>query len=188
MIPITPEDLPRFYAKIQISDEEDGCHLWTAGCVKDGYGVFSIQGKSHKSHRIAYQLAYGEIPANMCVCHSCDTPNCVNPKHFWLGTVKQNMNDRTMKRRTAQGKRHGTHTHPETRNYGDKNWTRKFPDKLLRGERNPQSKLSTTEVKSIKKRLFNGTATCAELAREYQVWFSTIASIQKGKTWKHVLL
>ena len=42
----------------------------------------------------------------MCVCHTCDTPPCCNPKHLWIGTQQDNTADRTAKGRTPKGKTH----------------------------------------------------------------------------------
>ena len=48
-------------------------------------------------------ITNGDIPKNMCVLHSCDNRKCVNPKHLFLGTRKDNAEDKVSKGRQAKG-------------------------------------------------------------------------------------
>ena len=43
----------------------------------------------------------------MIVCHTCDTPLCVNPEHLFIGTVHDNVKDRDNKNRQAKGRKIG---------------------------------------------------------------------------------
>jgi len=76
-----------------------GCWLWTAGVFKDGYGKMEIKYQYKRAHRISWMIFRGEIPDGMCVCHSCDTPLCVNPDHLFLGTRRENNQDAARKGR-----------------------------------------------------------------------------------------
>lgn len=77
------------------------CILWTGGRWANGrYGYVWLGGKKVISaHRKAWIDAYGEIPNKLFVCHKCDVPLCVNPKHLFLGTHKDNMQDALKKGR-----------------------------------------------------------------------------------------
>ena len=64
---------------------------------------FDVGNKIKLTHRIAYERYVGEIPPGLCVCHRCDTPACVNPKHLFVGTIADNARDRDAKGRTVCG-------------------------------------------------------------------------------------
>jgi hypothetical protein len=101
--PMTAYDsttLARFWAKV---DKGDGCWLWTASTIV-GYGQFWPKSRTFVyAHRFAYELAYGPIPAGLQICHTCDNRRCVNPAHMFLGTHKDNAEDRERKGRSPRG-------------------------------------------------------------------------------------
>lgn len=41
----------------------------------------------------------GPIQKGFFVCHKCDVPTCVNPKHLYLGSPSDNQKDRWDKKR-----------------------------------------------------------------------------------------
>ena len=91
--------LSRFWEKVEIPPQKDGrCWLWMGDITtKGGYGVFRpgvhLVGET-RAHRISYSLHYGEEwDKSLFVCHACDTPQCVNPHHLWLGSHSENMMD-----------------------------------------------------------------------------------------------
>lgn len=65
--------------------EEGGCKLWT-GLVnrQPAYGVFQVMGGRLIAHRVAYELAHGELPKHAHVIRSCGNPLCVSPDHLRL--------------------------------------------------------------------------------------------------------
>lgn len=85
-----------------------GCWIWEGNIrAPGGYGVVYYEGETQYVHRTIYKLLKGEIPEGMCICHTCDTPSCMNPDHLFLGTQKDNMKDALAKGRLARGARMG---------------------------------------------------------------------------------
>lgn len=77
------------------------CIEFTGTSTKDGYGRPSVNGRQYYMHRLAYEAAFGAIPDGLHVCHHCDNPPCINPKHLFLGTNRDNIADRVRKGRRA---------------------------------------------------------------------------------------
>lgn len=93
----------RFWEKVDKKTDND-CWEWKAYKIsnKPGreYGYFDFGGGvDGLAHRFSYILHYGEIPDGMEVCHRCDNPKCVNPKHLFLGSHQDNMDDMMKKNR-----------------------------------------------------------------------------------------
>ena len=86
----------RFWAKVE---KTSGCWEWTAAKFSTGYGAIRIKGFQRSTHRVAWELCYGQIPAGLCVLHRCDNKSCVRPDHLWLGTNRENTKDMHQKKR-----------------------------------------------------------------------------------------
>lgn len=108
----TQGDMARFQA-MTTHVPETACLIWCGAIDSWGYGRFAWRGKARKSNRVAYTIAKGDIPDGLSVLHTCDTPACVNPDHLFLGTHKENMEDRDAKGRVRSGERSGKARWPD---------------------------------------------------------------------------
>jgi len=95
----------RFWSKV--NKIANGCWEWTASKNKWGYGKFWLNCKSTRAHRFSYELYNGPISNDLHVCHTCDNPACVRPDHLFLGTDKDNMEDKVKKGRQTKGSTNG---------------------------------------------------------------------------------
>lgn len=85
-------DCERFWSHVD-KKSTDECWNWKNGLTSDGYGKFKAKYKTLIASRVAYYLTYGEYDKSLLVCHKCDNPKCCNPKHLFLGTNKDNLQD-----------------------------------------------------------------------------------------------
>lgn len=141
------------------------CWEWTAGRDADGYGVFYIPPRGHRSrvaHRISFEITAGAPPPiGMVVRHVCDNPPCVRPDHLLIGTQRDNVRDMVERGRARGG----------------------GPV----GELQYNSKLTEDDVREIRRRYVpNGYGKTKTLALEFGVTAAAISAIGRGKNWKHV--
>lgn len=155
---------------------ESPCWEWVAGKGSHGYGVFQVGGKKLSSHRISWMLAHGPIPHDgsyhgICVCHHCDNKLCINPEHLFLGTQKENADDRTAKGRAA---------------YGDRNGARLYPERVFRGEARWNARLTKVQVSAIRAIYAAKGVTQARLGERFNVDQSVISRIVNRRRWTHI--
>ena len=87
----------------------DECLLWPFAKTGDDYGSFRLHKKNVSVHVAAFEEVNGPVPEGMWVLHKCDTPPCFNPRHLFLGTCKDNEEDKHRKRRGSYGVNHINH-------------------------------------------------------------------------------
>lgn len=172
----------RFWSFVE---KKGSCWEWTGGRDWDGYGIFSVRGKSVRAHRMAYSLAHGEEMPSVMVLHRCDNPPCCNPEHLWIGTALDNARDAVSKGRTATGDRSGARLYPERLRRGP--MPPRAPETRPRGSKHANAKLTEDKVIEIFRRIRLGDVQRA-IAREYCVSTSTVSLLLQRKIWAHVTL
>lgn len=156
--------------KIKLSYEkhvirnENGCWDWKGPKTPFGYGVMSCSKEYgiDRAHRASWIIHHGPIPEGMHVCHSCDFPPCSRPDHLWLGTHKQNNDDKIAKGRQAYNK-----------------------PPIKKGSDNASAKLTEEQVREIKILIAKGHS-CYGIAKDYGVSKQTILRIKNGVNWSHI--
>lgn len=144
----------RFWSKVKKKGPDD-CWEWV-GSRQEGYGAMLVSGFNFRAHRISYFFKHRNLPEDLCVCHRCDNPACVNPDHLFLGTAIENRKDCVQKVRHARGE--GQHKH-----------------KLIESE--------VTEIRSLN---FLTGLSYEKLAIRFKVSKQTIYRVINRFSWKHI--
>jgi hypothetical protein len=90
-----------------IPEPNTGCWLWLGATNQYGYGQVHWDGRTRAAHRVSYEVHVGAIPAGAFLCHRCDNPACVNPRHLMVADHAANMADMRVKGRSNHGERNG---------------------------------------------------------------------------------
>ena len=143
----------RFWSKV---DKSSNCWVWTASFRSGDYGQFRVEGKIQLAHRVSYVIEHGSIPDGLCVCHTCDNPSCVKPKHLFLGTRNDNNQDAIRKGRNA------------------------------RGRMVPQAKLTEKQVKAIRLDTRPRKEIAKEYGLHYNTISKIRTGKRWGHIWKHI--
>ena len=133
------------------------CLEWQRSKSIGGYGQIRYKGRREGAHRVAYELTHGPIPDGMFVLHYCDNPSCINPKHLWVGTAKENTHDMLAK---------GRHQNADSK-----------------GEKNGRSKLTDEDVRWIRDLAHLGPKRLGQI---FGVYRSSISKIVSRETWRHI--
>ncbi len=133
---------------------DSGCIEWTGYRRPLGYGEIGVGRRDEgtvATHRAAWELAHGPIPAGMFVCHRCDNPPCCNVDHLFLGTCADNVADMVAKGRGA------------------------------RGDRLPHTKLSDDDVARLRRIAAGGGVTQQQIAAAFGVSQPYVSQLLAGK-------
>ncbi len=146
----------RFWPKVK---KTKNCWWWLAWKVPHGYGVMSkdYTGKKIYAHRASWIIHFGSITDNLCVLHKCDNTSCVNPKHLFVGTQKDNIADMVNKGRKV----------------------------IQRGEEKSYSKLKNDDVYEIR-RLHALGIKSKKIAPQFNIRPGTVRGIVFRRSWRHI--
>lgn len=152
----------RFWAKVEKADG-DACWIWHgARSSASGYATFRYYGHNINGHRAAWLLTYGPIEGkDVDVLHRCNNGHrgCVRPDHLYLGSHRDNMQDKIAAGRS------------------------------LRGHNNPRAKLTREQAIALKRayRWIGPRKTNVdELARQYGISSTAAYALATGRTWKNL--
>lgn len=138
-----------------------GCWEWTGYVTNKGkagreYGFVMINGGRQIVSRLVWEAVNDEpIPLGLEVCHKCDNPKCWRPDHLFLGTHRENMEDRALKGRNNSN--------------------------FAVGFRLPQTRLSEDDVLEIRS-LFSSGVKQIDLAKRFGVTPGHISDIANYKS------
>ncbi len=85
-------------------DRTDGCWTWAGARDPYGYGMLKAEGRAWKAHRLAWQLAHGELPAGVRIVQTCHNAACCRPEH--LVATKGDQRQRKPRRPSGSGSLH----------------------------------------------------------------------------------
>lgn len=148
-----------FWKKVALGGPDD-CWNWTGGSSR-GYGKFQVRGTHIYAHRFSMELHSGKkVPRGKLVLHRCDNGLCVNPKHLFLGTHRENSADMVRKGRSYKPK----------------------------GSLNNNAKLDEDKVRYIRsiRSIRNSRRNRGIVAKRFGVSRWLVCLVAAGRSWKHV--
>jgi len=149
--------LKYFWGKVDKSGGEDACWWWKGAIHNNGYGKVSIQYNKYTAHRVSMSLHLNRSLTSIeFVCHTCDNPLCVNPRHLYIGDAKTNVQDMVKRGRNNNGAYKGKITH--------------------------NTKLNFTKAQEIRS-LIAEEVPIAHISRLYGVGRKAIYDIKYNETW-----
>lgn len=151
----TPQErIQAFWNKIIITADDNQCWLWIASSHKQGYGWFGTE----LAHRIAWSYPDYLIPDGLCILHSCDNPKCCNPKHLFLGTQLENIQDKVNKNRQSK----------------------------ISGEKHHSCRISDKQIEEIRERYAKGGVLYKTIAQDMGIAIGTVGRFVTGKHTKRI--
>jgi hypothetical protein len=145
----------RFAARLDMSGGKDACWPWIRRDGTPGKSYFTVMlPGTGRLQRVTRLLV--DASDDVEVCHRCDNPPCCNPRHLFLATHQENMQDAGRKGRL-----------------------------LNQGVANPNTRLTEDDVRMIRSEAALGVRHW-ELAERYGLTRGAVSHMVRGLTWSHV--
>lgn len=85
-----------FADRLKEFEGQEGCWNWPTKPMNTGYGLSYVRqpdGSLRKAntHRLAYEMLVGPVPAGMHLDHLCSNRRCCNPAHLEVVTPRENI-------------------------------------------------------------------------------------------------
>jgi hypothetical protein len=172
---------PEFFRERTVIDPATQCWEMQNTLDPNGYGRPAFRGRRLFAHRASYEAFVGPVADGMFVCHHCDNPRCVNPRHLFLGTAAENNADRDRKGRGAKPPA----VPPERRARGSRNGSRTKPETVPRGEQHGMAKLDEAGAKTAIALLHAGWPQ-QMIARRLGIRQTSVSNLKNAVTWAHL--
>lgn len=152
----------------------------------DGYGSIRKQEGGVKKQYLAHRLSYAEVNnvelvREQVVMHSCDVPNCFNPRHLSVGTHADNSRDKVSKGRQAKGVGNGQYKHGYYSTYAPQEKPKTPFEGLYSRSFTREQVLFLREA--IRTR---GNKRLKDLSEELGVKYDSLRDLSSGRTYKNV--
>lgn len=103
---VTNSQKARFWKKVHSYQSGDSCWPWIGATkTKRGvpwYGHMTMNKSNIGASRIGWMIIHGQDPFPKHVLHTCDNRLCCNPRHWYLGTNKDNCQDKAKRFRNGR--------------------------------------------------------------------------------------
>lgn len=201
---LSKKEVVQWYKDNKCEIDENGCWNFTGDLDIGGYGKVKFQGKTHKLHRLSYDVYYEQILPKLnhttksFVLHGCHNRRCFNPDCLYLGTHQDNMDDmiecgnskhsKEWKNKQSDGRRKGKNHKMYGKTHSEE--TRKLMSENhadFKGGKNPSSKITKEQAYYIKYNpLLHIYGGMKQLAKETGISYRIIQHIKQNHTWTHI--
>ena len=158
--------------------DTDKCIEYDGSLSEDGYGLIQSYFNGKKihmlTHRISYQIYNNyNLTSEELVCHHCDNPKCINPRHLFKGTQNDNVQDKVRKGRQAKGNKHGRYIDGRCSDH-------KIHHIAKHGSLEEYQVLKIRELKNKGEKLLS-------ISKILSIPYQTIKDISCGRTYKNII-